>query len=171
MLIKTLAIFSAATAAVAGPGSCTPDPISTQRYTLNLFTPGSGASGMKPLQVRGTSIVYGLSQGYSYFKLNAVGDNLADVESPGQPPRELYAADNGRLVINAHPSKVGNGYRGGWEFSGDGSVTSLSYYGAREFYSCSSTDDPLHGGQVVYVKKGDYACPKPIKFTVGATKD
>lgn len=182
MLFKSLAIISAATAAFAAPVVCEKPQVSatvpvehaaatsTQKYTLNLF-PGAGVVGMKPLQVRGNNIVYGLEQGYSYFKLDAVGDNLADVESEGQSPKELYAADNGQLIVNEHPSKVGNGYKGGWEFKGDGSVQEVSYYGSQEFYSCTSKNDPLHGGQVVYVKKGDYACEDPIKFTVGATKE
>lgn len=173
MLFKTLLI--SATAALAAPVACGDSQVETQshtqKYTLNAMMPGQGATGMKPLQVRGDSIVYGLTQGYSYFKLNAIGDNLVDVESEGQPPKELYAADNGELVVNENPAQTGKGYNGGWEFKGDGSVKDVTYYGANEWYSCTSKDDPLHGGQVVYIKKGDYACENPIKFTVAATKD
>ncbi|KAG5355328.1 hypothetical protein CJU90_4367 [Yarrowia sp. C11] len=165
MLLKTLLL---STAALAAPVSCEPQ---TQRYALYAIMPGQGATGMKPLQIRGDSVVYGLTQGYSYFTLNAVGDRLVNVESPGQPPKELYAGDNGKLVINANPAKVGNGYLGGWEFHGLGPVQDVTYYGANEWYSCTSTTDPLHGGQVVHVKKGDtYACEDPIKFTVAASK-
>lgn len=181
MLFKTL--FAAATA-LAAPIAC--EQVNTQehveshnsnsnsnpKYALNAMMPGQGATGMKPLQVRGDSIVYGLTQGYSYFTLEAVGDNLVNVESEGQPPKELYAADNGELVVNENPAQTGKGYNGGWEFKGDGSVKDVTYYDANEWYSCTSQDDPLHGGQVVYIKKGDkYACENPIKFTVAATKE
>ncbi|AOW03189.1 hypothetical protein B0I72DRAFT_164575 [Yarrowia lipolytica] len=173
MLFKTLLI--SATAALAAPVACDTQvdtQSNTQKYSLNAILPGQGASGMKPLQVREDSIVYGLTQGYSYFKLDAVGDNLVNVESPGQGPRELYAADDGELVVNEHPAQVGKGYNGGWEFKGDGSVQDVTYYGANEWYSCTSKDDPLHGGQVVHIKKGDkYACENPIKLTIVAAKD
>ncbi|AOW03188.1 YALI0C21252p [Yarrowia lipolytica CLIB122] len=177
MLFKTLLI--SATAVLAAPIACEQpqehveaNSNSNPKYSLNAILPGQGASGMKGLQIRGDDIVYGLTQGYSYFKLEAVGDNLVNVESPGQGPRELYAADNGELVINEHPAQVGKGYDGGWKFEGDGPVKSVTYYGANEWYSCTSKDDPLHGGQVVYIKKGDnYACKDPIHFTVAATKE
>ncbi|KAG5354768.1 hypothetical protein CJU89_6559 [Yarrowia sp. B02] len=173
MLFKTLLISATALAApIACDTQVEAQSSGTQKYSLHAIMPGQGASGMKALQVRGDSIVYGLTQGFSYFKLDAVGDNLVNVESPGQPPKELFAADNGELVINAHPAKVNNGYNGGWEFHGDGSVQDVTYYGNKEWYSCNSKTDPLHGGQVVHIKKGDsYACENPIKFTVAATKE
>lgn len=164
MLLSTLTLASLALAGVPLP--C-PNP-STQHYTLNMY-PNPGVIGMQPLQIRGTSVVYGLTQGFSQFKISAVGDNLADVISAGQGSRELYAGDNGKLTVNANPSKVGAGYLGGWTFEGDGPVKTVKYYGMNQWYSCGSTSDPLHGGQEVYVKRGDYVCPNPVKFTVGAT--
>lgn len=184
MLFKTLAVLTAATAAIAAPVACE-QPASTHaansndkdnskdstpKYSLNIF-PGAGVTGMKPLQVRGEDIVYGLEQGYSYFKVDSIGDALVNVISEGQGPKELYVADNGQLVVNEHPAETGKGYNGGWGFSGDGSVKEFSSYGTKEFYSCTSQDDPLHGGQVVYVFNGKYACDKPQKFTIGATKE
>ncbi|KAG5355329.1 hypothetical protein CJU90_4368 [Yarrowia sp. C11] len=172
MLFKNLII--SATAALAAPIACQESHKSTAntKYSLHAIMPGQGAAGMKALQVRGDSIVYGLTQGYSYFQLEAVGDNLVNVESPGQPPKELFAADDGELVINEHPAKVGEGYNGGWKFEGEGSVKSVTYYGANDWYSCTSTKDPLHGGPVVHVKKGDkYACDDPVHFQLVATAE
>ncbi|RDW26760.1 hypothetical protein B0I73DRAFT_91353, partial [Yarrowia lipolytica] len=179
MLFKSLAILTAATAAIAAPVACGEQPASndqkdnhndTPKYVLNLF-PGAGVTGLKPLQVRGENIVWGLTQGYSNFTVDSIGDALANVISDGQPPKELYVADNGQLVVNEHPAETGKGYNGGWGFSGDGSVKEFSSYGTKEFYSCVSNDDPLHGGNDVYVFNGKYACDKPNKFTIGATKE
>ncbi|KAG5360017.1 hypothetical protein CJU90_5870 [Yarrowia sp. C11] len=179
MLFKSLAILTAATAAFAAPIACGEQPEDhpnnsssdeTPKYSLHLF-PGAGVTGMKPLQLRGENIVYGLEQGFSYFKVDSVGDALVNVISDGKPPGELFVADSGKLVVNEHPAKVGEGYNGGWGFSGDGSVKEFSSYGTREFYSCDSTEDPLHEGQVVYVYNGKYACEDPKKFTIGATKE
>lgn len=185
MLFKTFTLLTAATAAMAAPVACeqpqaAPSAAASASahkednthptYTLNLF-PGAGVAGMKPLQIRGTTIVYGLDQGYSYFKIQDVGSALANVIGEGQDPKQLYVADDGELVVSEHPATTGKGHSGGWGFKGDGSVKEFSSYGTTEFYSCTSKDDPLHGGPVVYVKTGKYACDDPVKFTIGATKE
>ncbi|KAG5363281.1 hypothetical protein CJU89_2451 [Yarrowia sp. B02] len=159
MLFKTLIAAAAAATAFAD-----------QSYSLHAVLPGQGAAGMQALQIRGDNIVYGLTQGFSYFTVDAVGNGLVNVISPGQNPKELYAADDGELVINQHPSANGEGSQGGWRFEGEGSVKSVSYYGAKDWYSCNSETDPLHGGPVVHIKKGNkYACENPVHFTLTAT--
>lgn len=175
MFIKAFTLLTAATAVFAAPIDCevpveTPKP-TNPTYSLNMF-PGAGVIGMKPLQVRGGDIVYGLTQGFSFFKLEDVGNAMANVHSPGQPPKQLFAdVETGKLVVKDTPAPSLDGNSGGFGFNGDGSVKTFSSYGTTQFYSCNSKTDPLHGGQVVYVFNGGYACDKPIKFTIGATKE
>lgn len=167
MLLKSLTTLAAAATVFSAPTPVQSDG-SNDKYTLSLH-PDSGSVGMKPLQIRGEHIFFGLEQGFSYFRVEAVGDNYLNVESKGQPPKELYVADGGELMIKEDRSPKGKGLNGGWNIRGDGPVKELSLNGTQEFYSCASQSDPQHGGQVVYIKKGDYGCQNPFKFTIGAT--
>ncbi|CAG82789.1 hypothetical protein B0I72DRAFT_134124 [Yarrowia lipolytica] len=176
MLFKTFSLLTAASAALAAPVACEQpqehNEPSHPTYSLHAFMPGQGALGMKALQIRGNDVVYGLEQGYSYFKVEDVGNAMTNVLSEGQGPRQLFAdVQTGKLDVKDGPAPPLEGNSGGWAYKGDGSVKELSSYGTREFYSCTSQTDPLHGGQVVYVFNGAYACKEPIKFTIGATKE
>ncbi|KAG5358370.1 hypothetical protein CJU89_4913 [Yarrowia sp. B02] len=165
MLFKSLFLLSAAFAA----------PIQERAehdtYSLHAVMPGQGAFGMKALQIRGNDVVYGLEQGFSYFKLEDVGAAMANVLAEGQGPRQLFAnIKTGKLDVLEGPAPPLEGNSGGWGYNGDQTVKTLASYGTTQFYSCNSETDPLHGGQVVYVFNGGYACDKPIKFTIAATK-
>ncbi|CAG83967.1 hypothetical protein B0I72DRAFT_141692 [Yarrowia lipolytica] len=169
MLSNTVALITAATAALAAPVA-NQERTEHPTYSLHAILPGQGASGMKPLQVRGNDVVYGLEQGYSYFKVEDVGNALANVISEGLGPRQLFAnVETGKLDVKDGPAPPLEGNSGGWAYNGDQTVKELSSYGTNQFYSCDSKTDPLHGGQVVYVFNGGYACPDPIKFTIAAT--
>ncbi|KAG5358500.1 hypothetical protein CJU89_5091 [Yarrowia sp. B02] len=171
MIFKPLTLLTLLTASLAAPLVCEEpqEDTSTPKYALSMF-PGPGVIGMKPLQIRGNDVVYGLTQGMSSFKADSVGNAMVNVLVEGQEPRQLFAnVQTGKLEVLNHPAPPLEGNSGGWGFEGDGPVVSFSSYGTAQFYSCSSTDDPLHGVQVVYVFNGGYACPKPIKFTIGAS--
>ncbi|KAG5368542.1 hypothetical protein CJU90_0749 [Yarrowia sp. C11] len=176
MLFKTFTLLTAASAALAAPIACEKPQEHKESthptYSLNAIMPGQGAFGMKALQIRGGDVVYGLEQGFSYFKVEDVGNAMANVLSEGQGPKQLFAnVKTGKLEVKDGPAPPLEGNSGGWAFKGDGSVKTFSSYGTEEFYSCTSETDPLHGGQVVYVFNGGYACEDPIKFTIGATKE
>lgn len=163
MLFKSLATIAAASAALAAPIESAQ---AQDTYTLNAAV-GPGATNLQGLQIHGVTIVIGLTQGYSYFKAEAQDNGTVKVVADGFPTLGLEVAPNGELTINANPNP-----NGGWEFKGDGSVKDLEYNGIREFYSCISPTDPLHGGNLVYVKNtDDYACEDPQKFTIAATKE
>ncbi|KAG5355527.1 hypothetical protein CJU90_6607 [Yarrowia sp. C11] len=178
-MINPFTLLTLAAAALAAPIVCEPQSqthnetqheSSTPKYSLSMF-PGPGAIGMKPLQIRGTNVVYGLTQGYSNFQLDSVGNAMANVLAPGQEPRQLFAnVITGKLEVLSHPAPPLEGNSGGWGFDGEGPVVTISSYGTTLFYSCTSAENPLHGGQEVYVFNGGYACPEPIKFTIGGAK-
>ncbi|KAG5366372.1 hypothetical protein CJU89_0796 [Yarrowia sp. B02] len=154
MLFKSITLLTAATAALAGDS-----------YSLKASI-GPGATGLHALQIHGNTIVYGLTQGYSYFKAEDAGDSNVHITAEGFPKLGLEVAKDGELTINANPNPVG-----GWAFKGDDSVKDFEYKGSREFYSCTNPTDPLHP-QLVYAKTGDdYGCSDPIKFTIAASKD
>lgn len=176
MLFKTFTLLTAASAALAAPVACEQPQEHNEpphlTYVLHAFLPGQGASGMKALQIRGNDVVYGLEQGYSFFKVEDVGNAMVNVLSEGQGPRQLFAdVKTGKLDVKKGPAPPLEGNSGGFAFKGDGSVKEFSSYGTSQFYSCTSKTDPLHGGPVVYVFNGEYACEDPIKFTIGATKE
>lgn len=127
---------------------------------------------MKALQVRGNDVVYDLTQGFYFFKAEDVGAAMVNIVADGVDTRQLFAnVKTGKLEVLDHPAPpVGiEGNTGGWAFKGDGHFKEVSSYGTNQFYSCNSQTDPLHGGQVVYVFNGGYACEDPIKFSIGAT--
>ena len=170
-MINPLTLLTIATAALAAPIVCEePEESGTPKYALSMF-PGAGVIGMQPLQIRGSNVVYGLTQGFSFFNADSVGNAMVNVLSEGQEPRQLFAnVATGKLEVLDHAAPPLDGNSGGWGFNGEGSVVTLSSYGTTQFYSCSSQDNPIHGGQEVYVFNGGYACDKPIKFTIGAAK-
>ncbi|KAG5355416.1 hypothetical protein CJU90_4466 [Yarrowia sp. C11] len=185
MLFKIISVLTLASAAFSAPCVCEtktdkPAPAPTNkpapapvhpRYTLHVITSGK-PQDMQALQVRGNDIVYGLTQGFYYFKAEDVGAAMANIVADGIDTRQLFAnVQTGKLEVLDHPAPpVGiKGNTGGWAFKGDGSMKEVSSYGTNQFYSCNSKTDPLHGGQVVYVFNGGYQCKDPIKFSIGAT--
>ncbi|KAG5360577.1 hypothetical protein CJU89_3654 [Yarrowia sp. B02] len=171
MLFKNLLL---AASALAAPVACGDSSNESKHptYSPNIIMPGKGAFGMKALQIRGNDVVYGLTQGFSYFKIEDVGNAMANALVDGQGTHQLVAnTETGKIDVKSDPAPPLEGNSGGWAFKGDGRVKELSSYGTNEFYSCNSETDPLHGGPVVYVFNGKYACEDPVKFTIGATLD
>ncbi|KAG5354766.1 hypothetical protein CJU89_6557 [Yarrowia sp. B02] len=170
MLLKIVTLLTAATAAFAGDCG-EPQPASGRpKYSLHVIMHGKGAFDMKPLQIRDNALVYGLTQGFEYFEVEDAGSALANVVDPWNPPRQLFAnVKTGQLEVLDHPAPPPGVNGGGFAYKGDGRVKEFSSYGTNQFYSCNSKTDPLHGGPTVYVFNGGYACPDPVKFSIGAT--
>ncbi|AOW00392.1 hypothetical protein B0I72DRAFT_104925, partial [Yarrowia lipolytica] len=160
MQFKTLSILTAATAALSAPIEAR----DAQQYSLQASI-GPGATGLKPLQLHGNNIVYGLTQGYSDFRAEDDGD-IIKLFAAGYPGLSLDVAQDGELTFKSPPEP-----KEGFTFKGDGNVQDLEFNGSQEFYSCADKIlGPLHP-QVVYVKTGDkYECENPVKFTIAATK-
>lgn len=169
MLFKSLTALTAATSAFAAPAPGQAKAHS--QYTLRLH-PGAGAMGMKPLQLRNDKVVFGLEQGnitVPPLQVNLRGKHL-NVVANGTSPGEITVAANGQLVVSESASNTSNATLG-WHIQGGGSFVSEVYYrGSQEFYSCTSQEGAVIGGQEVYVLgSGNYTCDEPFKFTLGAT--
>ncbi|RDW22529.1 hypothetical protein B0I72DRAFT_162704 [Yarrowia lipolytica] len=154
MLFKSLSILTAATAALAA-----------DQYTLKAAI-GPGATGLKPLQLHGNNIVYGLTTGYSDFRAEDDGNTIKLI-AQGFPGLSLDVAQDGELIFKSPPEP-----KEGFSFKGDGLVKDFEFNDSQEFYSCiDKTVGPLHP-PIVYVKTGDkYGCKNPVKFTIAATKE
>lgn len=165
MLFKSLTALTAATAAFAAPPSPAPGKFPSQ-YTLRI-NPGAGAVALKPLQLSGDKVVFGLESGNTTvppLEVKLRGKHLYAV-SNGTSPGEIIVAANGQLIVSAGGSNT-SVPAFGWKIHGGKShVSEVSYKGSEEFYSCSST-----AGQEVYVLgSASYSCDEPFKFTIGAT--
>lgn len=163
MLFKTLSILTAATAAFAAPieGAATQN-----QYSLQASI-GPGATGLRPLQLHGQTVVYGLTDPATYndFRVED-GGKYIKITAKGFPDLSLDVAQNGALIFKAPPQD-----KEGFSFEGDGPVKAFEFNGSEEFYSCA---DDLSGDlkpEIVYVKTGDkYECETPVKFTIAASK-
>ncbi|KAG5361271.1 hypothetical protein CJU90_2652 [Yarrowia sp. C11] len=170
MLFKSLTLLTAATSAIAAPAQDKNAPDGSE-FILRLH-PGSGSMGMKALQLRNNKVVFGLESNNTTvppLQVTYQGDQLA-VNSSSTSPGEITIASNGQLVITeASTSTFNSTY--GWTIEGGGSFVRQVYYkGSQEFYSCTSEDGAVIGGQEVYILgSGNYTCDEPFKFTIGAT--
>lgn len=137
------------------------------KYSLGFL---QGAATVRPLQVRGDAIVYGLTQGFSDFDIQYTANNHLELTSAGfDGPRELYADCDGRIAVSDE-SAPKNGRNGLWNLVGEGNTVTVNNAGESIFYSCSNPSDPLHGGQQVYVKNSEsFKCPAPVVFTLVAS--
>lgn len=166
MFKLTLAILASLALAGTPPSSCTAESLT---YKLGLLLPGG--SEPQPLQIRRDQIVYGLSQGFSDFHVTS-SSNFVNIVSPGfnNDPRELYADCQGKLLVSDLASPT-EGRDGVWNFVGEGNQLTVQSAGQSIFYSCSNPDEPIRGGQQVYVKSGDtFVCPNPAVGTLVAIK-
>lgn len=95
MQFKTLSILTAATAALSAPIEAR----DAQQYSLQASI-GPGATGLKPLQLHGNNIVYGLTQGYSDFRAEDESD-IIKLFAEGYPGLSLDVSQNGELAFKS----------------------------------------------------------------------
>jgi hypothetical protein len=164
-------LATAATGVFAAPVQDYSNSPSATRFTLRLH-PGAGAMGMKPLQLRDNKVVFGLEKSNSSVSPLEVDvkDKQLAVVSNGPSGGEITVAANGQLLVS-QPSSTSSNSTAGWLIQGGGSFVSEVYYkGSQEFYSCTSEDGAVVGGQEVYLLgSANYTCEEPFKFTLGAT--
>lgn len=168
MLFNTLSVLTAASVALAAPlnghwnDTC-------PEFTLRLH-PSAGNMGMKPLQVRNDKVVFGLRRNATAgLVVKAVGGGVLQLVNNATIPEEIIIAENGQLAITGEP--VRNATQG-WSIQGTGSfVNDVYFHGSQEFYSCTSDEGSMVGGQEVYLLgvSAKYHCDHPFKFTLAAT--